>query len=169
MHRKHKNTNIFLRETIREKTPQNFLSMKLNYSSVNPRQLLLSYFWLTNISLSCKTTWVNEYKWIGAPPSLYFLVDLTSNLTGPICLTDWANLASRTPKITYIILTLGYYWPDLHSEVYIDSFNDSYKTTLISQRMKVFNTSWNIIWIYNTLTLILYNLVWGKWEKVQIS
>ena len=41
---KHKNTNIFLKETTREKTPQNFLSIDLNQSSVKPRKLLLTYF-----------------------------------------------------------------------------------------------------------------------------
>ena len=45
-----------------------------------------------------------------------------------LVLTLWpnnANLSSKTQNIIFIILTLGYYWPELHSEVYIDSFNDS--------------------------------------------
>ena len=32
----HKNTEIFLGETTREKTPQNFLSIELNHNSVKP-------------------------------------------------------------------------------------------------------------------------------------
>ena len=146
------NKNIFLKETIRKKTPQNFLSIELNQISVKPRQLLLSSFSCTNFSLSCKTTGVREYKWRGPPPYLYSSVDLASNLTIPTFLTVWVDLSSKTPKITFIILTLGYYWPNLHSEVYIDSFNDSYKTKPMSRRRNIFNTYWNIFRSYNTLT-----------------
>ena len=136
----HNNTNIFLGETRRDKTLQNILGIDLNKSSVKPRQLLLTSLWSTSSSLSWKTTWVSEYKWRGAPPYLYYSVELTSNLTWMTFLTDWADLSNLTQKITFIILTLGYYWSNLHPEVYINSFKDSNKNKLIYQRRNTINT-----------------------------
>ena len=124
-----------------DKTPKKFLSIELNKSSVKPRKLLLSSFRYTCSSLSCIKTWVSEYKWSGARPYLYSSVELTYNLTGPTCLTDWVDLSSKTLKTTFIIFPLGYYWSELHPEVYIDSFNDSYKTKLISWWRNTINTS----------------------------
>ena len=44
------------------------------------------------------------------------------------------NLSHRRnlqTEIIFVIMTHGYYSPDLHLEVYIDSFNDSYMTNHI--------------------------------------
>ena len=103
---------------------------------------------------------MSEYKWRGVTPCLYYSVELTSNLTWITFLTDRTDLSNWTPKITFIILTLGYYWPDLHSEVYIDSFNESNKTKLISWRRNTINTSGissEVTVLYHSLIMKVFN------------
>ena len=104
---KHKNLNIFLRETTREKTLQNFLSIELNQSSVKPKENA-SLFFMVNLLFSLLQTCLSECVQMNRSASLFifiFWLDLEPSR---------ADLSSKTPKTIFIIMTLGYYWPDLH-------------------------------------------------------
>ena len=93
MHRKHKNTKIFLEETTREKTPQNFLSIELNQCSVKLRQQLLFYSALLLLSLT-KNNLSESVQMKGGASYLYSSVDLTSNLVGSTSLAIRADLSN---------------------------------------------------------------------------
>ena len=117
------NKKIFLRETTRDTTPQNFLSIEFNQDSVKIHTKSSSFFLVCyHFSLLLRTTWVSTYKWRGAPSYLYSSVELTSNLVGPTSLAIQDYMSNWNLHKEFIIMTLGYYWPDLQWRIYLMTF-----------------------------------------------